>query len=586
MKRIINIILITTLAGLFVVLYSCKEEFLDKQPTGTAAGEVIKTSDGVEGLLIGAYDMLNGNAIFGGAMGTDWTYGSCASDNAYKGTSYGDQNNFNKVERYETLPANHYMASRWTDGYNGVSRTNDVLEFLWQTQEGNNPLAETRAKQIEGEAKFLRAWYHFKLTRTFENIPYIKTEEELGKSPEEVTNDSPGWDEIESDLQYAIDNLPESSPKGEAGRADKYAAMAVKAHAHMYQNELDDAKIILDKIMNSEEFELTPNYFDNYQISGENNEESIFEIQASASSSSNNFMNLTGAVFHQQGAAGVGWGFFQPSQNLFEAFQTENGLPVLEKENRESLNNDMGVDSKDEFHPTTHPLDPRVDWTIARRGVDFLGWGIHQGRSWIRAQDNGGPYMTKKYMHWKSNSGSYTQGGDFRNARNFRAYRYSHVLLWRAEIAVEENELDYARQLVNEIRSRAANEEYWKKGRVTDYTLDEQPAEEDVNWDEYAANYEIATYPSNAEAFSTKEKARKAVRLEQRLEFATEGMRFFDLRRWGIADQVLNDFIKEDSEFRSFMKGASYDPERDDYWPLPQSQLDIQPELKQDPAYK
>lgn len=567
-------------------MYSCKEEFLDKQPTGTAAGEVMKTEDGVEGLLIGAYDMLPGNAYFGGALGTDWTYGDCASDNTYKGTSYGDQSAFNSVERYNTLPANPYMSARWSDCYNGVSRTNDVLNFLWTTQEGDNPISDNRATEIEAEAKFLRAWYHFKATRIFEKIPYVKTEEELGMPPEEVPNDSEGWDEIEADLQYAIDNLPENPPMGDPGRPHKYAAMAVKAHVHMFQNELGEAETLLDDIIGSNKFALVDNYYDNYKATTENNEESIFEIQVSADASSANYLVLTGAVFHQSGAAGLGWGFFQPSQNLFEAFQTTSeGLPVLDKEDRDDLANDMAVASGDSFEPTDHPLDPRVDWTIARRGVDFLGWGIHQGRAWIRSQSNGGPYMTKKYMHLEENDGSYTQWGGFKNARNFRAYRYSHVLLWRAEIAVENNELDYARQLVNKIRERAKNSDY-VKGRVTTDELGDQPTEDEMNWDEDAANYNIEPYPEDSPVFNSQEEARKAVRLEHRLEFATEGLRYFQLRRWGIAEDVLNDYIQEDVQFRTFMKGASYNSESDDYWPLPQDQLDIQPSLKQDPAYE
>lgn len=595
MKRIINIILITTILGGMLFIFSCDDEFLKEEPPGSAAGSVMQDEKGVESLLVGAYDMITGNWIFGACMGTDWTWGSCASDDAYKGTTEGDQTPFNDVELYQTLPTNPYMVDRWGDCYNGVSRTNDVLDFLRATQEGDNPIPEVRAKEIEAEAKFLRAWYHFKATRIFENIPYIKTEEELGMKPDEVPNDDPGWDDIEADLKFAIDNLPEDPPKGEVGRADKWAALAVKAHVHLYQNELSDAKPLLDNIINNGPFELAPEYYHNYNEENENNMESIFEIQVSMSAEDRawwgvaaNNLGLHGAVFHQRGEAGVGWGFYQPSQNLFEAFQTtEDGLPVLDVEDRDELKSDMGVASGDEFIPTDHPLDPRVDYTIARRGIDFLGWGIHRGREWVRSQSNGGPYMTKKYMHPKATSGKYSSpAGDFKNPQNFRAYRYGHVLLWRAEIAVEEDDLDYARQLVNQVRNRAKSSEYIK-GLVTDYTLDAQPDPADIDWDADAANYVIEPYPANAAAFQSQEEARKAVRLEQRLEFATEGMRFFDLRRWGIADQVLNDFIEEDGQFRSFMRGASYDPEKDDYWPLPQPQLDLQEGvLEQDPAYK
>ncbi|SHI56418.1 Starch-binding associating with outer membrane [Tangfeifania diversioriginum] len=589
MKKILNILLLGTLTGCLLVTFSCSEDFLEKEPPGAAAGSVMESPEGVEALLIGAYSNLNGTdanrSDFGGAMATDWTYGSGASDDCYKGTSSGDQNDFNYVERYSALPSNLYMEVRWRDCFDGVSRSNQVMDFLWATQEGENPIEANRATVIEAEAKFLRAWYHFKATRVFWKIPYIKTQSELGEIlPEEVPNDTEGWDEIEADLQFAIDNLPETSPLGEPGRSTKYAAMAVKAHAHLYQNELDLAKPLLDAIINSGKYDLVDNYYDNYDQSTENNEESIFEIQASSSGSSQTALLMAGPCMPQAGPAGIGWGFYQPSQNLYDAFQvTEDGLPVLDVEDRVHLAIDMGIPSSDEFQPTDKPLDPRLDWTVARRGVDFLGWGIMEGQSWIREQPNGGPFMTKKFMHAFKNQSLNVNGSGFRNGQNFRAYRYGHVLLWRAEIAIEDNDLNYARELVNMIRERAKGSDV-VMGKVSNTKFDGSPIV--VDWDQPAANYLIEPYPVGAEAFSSQENARKAVRLEQRLEFATEGMRFFDLRRWGIDDEVLNAFIEQDTKFRDFLKGASYNPDRADYWPLPESQLDLQDVLQQDPDYE
>lgn len=587
MKRIFNFILIATLTGSLMVMFSCSEEFLVKEPPGSAAGSVMETPEGVEALLIGAYSTLQGRSRFGGAMGTDWTYGSGASDDAYKGTSAGDQSNFNIVERYESLPSNAYMRDRWRDCYDGVSRTNSVLVFLWATQEGDNPIEASRATQIEAEAKFLRAWFHFKANRVFEKIPYILTHNELGEEmlPEEIPNDSEGWDEIEADLQFAIDNLPEVGPPlDEVGRATKYAAMAVKAHVYMCQNKLDQAKPLLDGVIGGP-FSLVDNYYDNYDMTTENNAESIFELQAATSGSSHSAMMVAGPSMHQSGPAGLGWGFNQPSQNLFEAFQvTDEGLPVLDVADRATLENDMGIASSEEFHPTDHLLDPRVDWTISRRGIDFLGWGVCEGASWIRQQDNGGPYMQKKFMHKNENSSLNAYGRGFDNGRNFRAYRLAHILLWKAEIAIEDNQLNEARLLVNQVRERAKGSEKYM-GLVTTYKFDGS-APVEVDWTKPAANYKIEPYPAGAVAFSTQENARKAVRLELRLEFAMEGQRFFDLRRWGIDNEVLNAFIAEDSKFRTFMSGAIYNPEQDDYWPLPQDQLDIQDVLEQDPAYK
>ncbi|MBK7480050.1 MAG: hypothetical protein IPI69_10270 [Bacteroidales bacterium] len=80
----------------------------------------------------------------------------------------------------------------------------------------------------------------------------------------------------------------------------------------------------------------------------------------------------------------------------------------------------MGVKSDEDFTPTNHPLDPRVDHLIARRGVDFLGWGIHPGDDWIRQQSNGGPYMTKLFMHAKSEQSLNLNGSGFYNGKNYR----------------------------------------------------------------------------------------------------------------------------------------------------------------------
>ena len=568
---------------------SC-DDFLNKEPYGAAAGIVMESPEGVETLLIGAYSNLNGTtgfrSDFGGAMTSDWTYGSAASDDAYKGSSTGDQNDFNQIERYNTLPTNLYVEVRWRDCYDGVNRSNQVLEFLWVTQEGSNAIEKKRASEIEAEAKFLRAWFHFKANRIFWRIPYIKTQKELGDLlPEEIPNNSQGWDEIEEDLQFAIDNLPETHPNGEPGRPSKYAAMAVKAHVHLYQNEFDLAKPLLDNIINSNNYELVTNYYDNYNQATENNIESIFEIQAATSGSSHTSNLFAGTTMPHAGPAGIGWGFFQPSQNLFDAFQvSENGLPILNSDKRPHLENDMNISSETEFNPTSNLLDPRIDWTIARRGVDYLGWGIMEGRNWIREQKNGGPFMTKKFAMHFDNRSLNINGNGFNNGQNFRAYRLSHILLWRAEIAVENLDFDLARQLVNKIRNRAKGSEV-VMGKVKNRVFDIN-TEIIVDWNEPAANYLIEPYPKDSEAFQSLENARDAVRMEHRLEFATEGMRYFDLRRWGIDNDVLNEYIKSDLKFRDFLTGASYNPKKS-YWPLPESQLDLQTGvLQQDPGYQ
>ena len=398
MKKIFNYLFAFLFIASMMMTYSCKKEFLTKEPPGVASASQMNTKDGVEALLISTYQATKGTGRFGAAMGTDWTWASGASDDAYKGTSSGDQSAFNEVERYEALPSNPYLRERWRDSYNGVARANVVLEALWTTQKGAAPIGAERAKQIEAEAKLLRAWFHFEANKVFENIPYIKTVTELGTTkPEAVVNTDPGWTGIEEDLQFAIDNLPTAKFPNEPGRATKYAAEAIKAHVFMSQNKFSSAKPLLDDIIASNKFSLVDWYW-NFDMTHENNAESIFELQCASTGTSQQAMQLAGPCMHQAGPASCGgWGFFQPSEDLFEAYQVDaNGLPILNPDLRTPLANDMGKGSGDVFVPTTALLDPRVDWTIARRGVDYLGWGIHPGNSWIREQNNGGPYMTKK----------------------------------------------------------------------------------------------------------------------------------------------------------------------------------------------
>jgi hypothetical protein len=404
--------------------------------------------------------------------------------------------------------------------------------------------------------------------------------------PEKVPNTDAGWDAIEADLQYAIDNLGVSKYNNEVGRADKYAAEAVKAQAHMYQNEYSAAKPLLDDIINSGKFSLVPEFYWNFDMTHENNSESIFELQCSTTATGYSSVNGSGCNFFQKGpASSGGWGFYQPSQNLFEAYQVDAaGLPVLDVASRKALASDMGLKSGDDFTPTSEPLDPRVDWVIARRGVDFLGWGIMPGNDWIREQVNGGPYGTKIFMHKYDERALNLNGTGFNNGKNYRTYRYASILLWRAECAIQDNDLELARTYVNMIRDRAKNSTPVMGYCSSTNNLSSNPV---VDWNLPAANYLIELYPGpGVYPFDTPANALKAVQEETRLEFAAQAHRFWDLRRWGLLAPVLNAYIAHDVQFRSFMTGAVFNATEDDYYPIPQDVMDLQSDvLTQDPSY-
>jgi len=93
-------------------------------------------------------------------------------------------------------------------------------------------------------------------------------------------------------------------------------------------------------------------------------------------------------------------------------------------------------------------VDPRLDWTVGRRGIPYLDWGLHPGKAYIRDQAYAGPYSPKKHVMYRSDVGTNTFAGNPRlNANNYRMIRYSHVLLWLAEIEVQLGNLDVARDM-------------------------------------------------------------------------------------------------------------------------------------------
>ena len=151
---------------------------------------------------------------------------------------------------------------------------------------------------------------------------------------------------------------------------------------------------------------------------------------------------------------------------------------------------------------------------------------------------------------------------------NYTIIRYADVLLMAAEAEIELGNLDAGRALINQVRARAAKNEHWvKNADGTD-----------------AANYVIAEYAS----FPDKDYATKALRMERTLELSGEGHRFFDLVRWGVAADVLNDYLEYESQFLvTKFGGASFTAGKSEYFPIPQSQIDIQGNdvLKQNPGY-
>lgn len=607
MKKITIIMAVTLIVALF---NSCSEEFLTKAPLGATSENVFYDEKGIDALLVGTYAMVTGSSLWEvswGASIQNWTYGSVASDDAYKGSEVGDQAPVNEIERWEVLTTNNYPADKWRLNIGmGIDRANKTLNVIKATEEEGTIDAAT-ANRFRAEVRFLRGLFNFEAWLVFGDYIPILTEDT--EDPTLVSNQNAEGavlNHIISDLQFAWENLPET--QAQPGRATKYAAMALAARAYMQELMYAEAKPLLDNIINSGKYSLMPNFIDNFNIETNNNAESIFEIQANVNDINESLNAEMGIGLNWPHGSDIGMccGFHQPSQTLVNAYKVdENGLPMFDTYNDVDLKNDQGIPSEATFVPDEHLLDPRLDWTVSRRGIPYKDWGINRGRDWIRNQLDGGPYMPAAKPFFKKSerySLSTTTGWQTGiNANNYRYLRYSHVLLWRAEIAAFENDLELARTYINMIRDRADNDVVM--GRVQIYQLPpsvypwgEGSSDGDymsggaVDWTQPAANYKIGLYSS----FASQAEAMRAAQWEQRLEFATEGRRFFDLRRWDELPagmrvdmaETLNDFAEADLRVREFMEGKTFNPQVDKFMPIPQAQIDLQPDvLVQRPGY-
>jgi len=586
------------------ILFSCSEDFLTKEPMGSSSETVFYNEKGIDALLIGAYGLIDGGYAGGdwwditwGASIQNWTWGSVMSDDAYKGSELTDQIPVNDMERWEVMTTNGYASDKWKLCLGiGVYRCNDVLRIIGLST-GLDPAKEA---EFRAEARFLRALNTFEAWLVFGDKIPILTEETADPSQVSNVNEPHAvLNFIVSDLEYAAGILPDRQTQ-QPGRPTKWAAKALEARAYLQELNYTAAKPLLQEIIDDGGFTLMPNFMDNYEIANNNNDESIFEIQSNVNDgtccSGNAEMGI-GLNWPHGSDIGMCCGFHTPSQNLVNAFKVDaNGLPMFDTFNDVDLANDQGIPSQDAFDPFTDEVDPRLDWTVGRRGIPYRDWGICRGRDWDRYQPYGGPYMpASKPFFYKSERYTLSTTVGWmtgNNANNYRYLRLTHVLLWRAECAAFEGDLVTARTYVNMIRDRADNEIVMGKVLINQlppsvYPWGEGTTDADyltggsVDWTQPAANYNIGQYP----AFANADEAMRAVQWEIRLEFATEGMRFFDLRRWDKLPggmrvdmaAVLNAEAQDDLRIRTVMQGAVFNMGRDEYGPVPQTQMDLQP---------
>lgn len=556
---------------------SCSKSFLNTQPQAVITESSLQSQQFVEDALIGAYGLLNGN--ISGTWGnyasapSQWLFGEVGADNAHKGSDYPDQGFMNDIEAHQTTSVNDQIPTMWTNYFEGVIRCNSTLSLLntLQNSSSTQKFPEARAIQIQAEARMLRAHYYFYLRRVFgPDIPYIDetmTTAQAGK----VANDSDIYPKIVADLQFAVANLPQdySKPLDDVGRVDKYAAEAYLGKVYLYgTNEGIDSKyadaLALFKDVITRKPALTGMKFqDNFNVETKNGPECIFTVQDIINpDGSGDNANVGDMLSGFYGSAPISCcGFYLASIDLVNAFKVDaNGLPLLDGSYRDNpYTSDLTNPSSSYKLDTTIAFDPRLDYTVGRRGVHYRDWGVMPGNDWIRNAATASPFVNYKTMINEADFGNYTVPGTQEiTAQNVNIIRLSDVYLMAAECAVETNDLSDALTWVNAVRNRAAT----LPAVLTAYG---NPA----------AAYKVKPYPS----FPSQTYARTAVRFERRLELAMEGQRFFDLVRWGIAKTTLESYHDFEKQYTAAASGSgvssySFDDSKDDYMPIPQQEID------------
>ncbi|HVE79831.1 MAG TPA: RagB/SusD family nutrient uptake outer membrane protein [Gemmatimonadaceae bacterium] len=555
-----------------LTLYGCKD-FLQEAaaPQGTLNEGTLATPAGVEGSLIAAYrtlDCTDQTAANWGCAASNWVWGSVTSDDAYKGSEASDQPAINDVEAYHwaTAGTEDYLNTKWRAAYEGVVRSNAALRLLNQVQTAQpGAITAATARGIAGEAIFLRAHYHFEAWRVWGNIPYYR-EADTDVRKANITS-AEVVAELLKDLDSAIVLLPATPRNGQVGRATQWTARAYKGRIQVYARQFPAALTTLREVRASGPYALEASYdrvWTGFQDFA-NGKETIFAYQASANDGEPNAANSNYGErlnFPHSGSHFGCCGFHQPSQNLVNFYQVDaTGLPLALT--------DPNWNARDaNFTAAVRvPVDPRLDWTVGRDGVPYKDWGLHQP-GWIRSPAYGGPYSPKKNAHEEASGAEATVGWApaQQNSVNIHLFRYADLLLLLAEAEVEAGSLENARTIVNEVRARAAAR---AQGPGTDRATIAVPLNDpSITW----AIYRVGQYTT---PFASQGAARTAVRYERRLELAMEGQRFFDLRRWGIAEETINTYLAVERTRRLYLAGAEPYTARHQLFPIPAVQISL-----------
>lgn len=551
------------------------DDFIDVPPTGVVDGDLAYSQP--DKMVNSAYASL-GDCWFSYPFNL-WPYGDLSSDDCLKGGSGTTDTGYHPMEIWTTMTSTPgELDELWYRLYCNISRCNRALVALEQS--GVEVLGEKTAAQRVGEVHFLRGHSYFKLLTVFRQIPWIDEEVFKNNTQERTPNNQYTYqqlfEKVIHEFELAYDALPVEVEDG-GGRANRIAAAAYLAKCYLtlawgdgyeatngikFINEKYMKKVVeYTDVVKSSRYGYLADFGDIFLPDYKNSSESVFAVQTSQYTEDNtrfgraNWSNMLNGCW---GMWSCGWDFHKPSQDLVNAYKTKNGLPMFDDYDKTDDYPVNGV-------VTAQKWDPRLFHTV---GLPTFPYKYES--EFMMTTDNSrtpntyGFYTSLKDVPQRSDGETF-EGSWQAFAMNDYVFRYTDVMLMRAEALIELGELEEARGIINDIRQRAAN------------SIDKHIA--------YAKDYcEIALYSSDD--FSNKDKARTRLRWERRLEMAMESSRYFDLRRWGIASTVLNAYFEKEKDatydgvkYGQYYQDAHYTPGKNEFYPIPYNQLYYVPGL-------
>jgi len=502
-----------TLSATFLLLAGCEDFLTLDDPNRTTVVNFWNSEKDLEQGIAAVYKMLSEESDGSYYMRTNPQLVEGRSDNYTVSTDV--------IGRYEigsyvnTISSNNSYQV-WRAQYRGIFRANQVLYYA----PGMEKVDAGKRNTMIAEAKFLRGLYYFHLVNEFGSVPIrsnlAETKEDyfVERSPVEDI-----WKQILTDWDEAEPVLPVKWDAAYAGRATRGAAIAFKGRAYLYQKEWNKAIAEYEKLVNNEAtygYALMEDYFHLWDGKHRNCKESIFEVQYSRNQGEVWGGRLaTSTVYAQECAGGGLVGGWE------EIIPTQYMLKNFTKE--------LTVDGD---------FDPRALATIAwdypgciyyqRPFAELYEGAIGRGENPIKNRKN--------CNHWNLNE------GDWRSDLNEIPMRYADVLLSLAEAYTMTGQVGKAVPLVNRIRSRA---------NLVDKT------DEMNGWNQ--------------------DQMMEEIRHQRNVELNREYVRFFDLRRWGILEQIIKDSQK--------LGWNNFRP-RYEYYPIPEIELNANHLITQNPAWQ